>query len=116
MTARFSRSTRTSASTVLTTAVSLKWFRNRGPLMPDPAVSNIELPSITTRPGWKSDWRTAALLAFITLLVFCPVLHHRFLESWDDSTAILLNPDYNPPRLGNIVHYWTHMPDKGLFY
>src|SRR6202011_1917856 len=24
--------------------------------------------------------------------------------------------DYNPPHLKNLVHYWTHMPDKGLFY
>jgi hypothetical protein len=97
-------------------AVSLKWFRNRDPLMPDPAVSNNKLPAITSAPGWKSDACPAALLAFITLLVFCPVLHHRFIESWDDGTAILLNRDYNPPHLRNLVHYWTQPPGIDLFY
>jgi hypothetical protein len=58
----------------------------------------------------------ALLLFVVTLLVFSPVLTHHFVLSWDDRTAILTNPDYNPPRLGKLVHYWTRPPAGGLFY
>lgn len=58
----------------------------------------------------------AALLAVVlTLLVFSPVLGHRFIESWDDAEAITENADYNPPRFSNLLHYWVP-PPKREFY
>jgi hypothetical protein len=57
-----------------------------------------------------------ALATFlITLCVFCPVLRHGFTDVWDDNTAITQNPDFNPPRLANLVHYWVP-PPKDQFY
>jgi protein O-mannosyl-transferase len=67
------------------------------------------------RGGWRRAF--AALLLFvITLAVFSPVLGHRFIGTWDDPIAIVNNPDYNPPRWQNLIHYWTRPPAKGLFY
>jgi hypothetical protein len=63
-----------------------------------------------------SRWWPALLLFLVTLGVFSPVLGHRFLGTWDDPIAIVHNPDYNPPRWRNLVHYWTKPPAKGLFY
>lgn len=56
------------------------------------------------------------LLFVMTVAAFSPVLGHHFIESWDDRTAILANPDYNPPHWRNLIHYWTRPPAKGLFY
>lgn len=55
------------------------------------------------------------LLVGITAAVYAPVLGHHFIESWDDTTAILTNPDYNPPALGKLAHYWVP-PPKDTFY
>jgi hypothetical protein len=55
------------------------------------------------------------LLGLIVLAVFSPVLCHHFIESWDDSTAILTNPDYNPPGWGKLVHYWVPPPKDTFF-
>jgi len=73
-------------------------------------------PVVSCPADWRTDGLSAALLGLIAFLVFCPVLGHRFLESWDDSTAILLNRDYNPPHLRHLVHYWTQPPESDLFY
>lgn len=56
------------------------------------------------------------LLFLLTAIAFSPVLGHRFIVSWDDLTAILANPDYNPPSLSHLAHYWTRPPAKSLFY
>jgi Flp pilus assembly protein TadD len=47
-----------------------------------------------------------ALLALLVLAAFYPVLGHEFLE-WDDHVAISQNPDFLPPRLSTLGHYWT---------
>lgn len=59
-------------------------------------------------------WAALALVG-ITAAVYAPVLGHHFIETWDDTTAILTNPDYNPPALGKLVHYWVPAP-KDTFY
>jgi hypothetical protein len=61
------------------------------------------------------DLWSVLLLAAVTIAVMSPVLRHRFIESWDDRGAILINPDYHPPRLKNLVHYWTS-PATEEFY
>jgi Flp pilus assembly protein TadD len=48
----------------------------------------------------------AALLAAVVLAAFYPVLGHEFLE-WDDHLVISQNPDFLPPRLATLGHYWT---------
>ena len=68
------------------------------------------------RAGRRDSVFGALALFLVTLIVFGPVLGHHFIESWDDRTAILLNPDYNPPTLGKLVHYWTEKPARNLFY
>ena len=59
-------------------------------------------------------WAALALIA-IAAIAFGPVLGHPFIESWDDSPAILVNPSYNPPTLGKLVHYWVP-PPRDTFY
>lgn len=56
-----------------------------------------------------------ATLLLITVTAYSPVLGHHFIESWDDTPAILTNPDYNPPTLGKLAHYWV-IPPKDTFY
>src|SRR5689334_354461 len=48
----------------------------------------------------------AVLLMALVLAAFYPVLGHEFLE-WDDHLVISLNPDFLPPRLSTLGHYWT---------
>lgn len=57
----------------------------------------------------------AILLIGITAAAFAPVLGHQFIESWDDTRAILANPDYNPPTFRKLAHYWVP-PPKETFY
>ena len=47
-----------------------------------------------------------ALLVAVVLAAFYPVLGHEFIE-WDDHIAIYTNPDFLPPRLSTLGHYWT---------
>lgn len=65
--------------------------------------------------GVGSTLGPALMLVAITAAAFGPVLTHHFIESWDDSPAILINPDYNPPTLGKLAHYWVP-PPKNTFY
>ena len=72
-------------------------------------------------PGVEDNSRKPKLLPTLLLFLlafaaFSPVLTHPFLDSWDDTTAIVANPDYNPPRWTSLTHYWTQPPAKGLFY
>lgn len=62
----------------------------------------------------RTLWAALALIA-IAAIAFGPVLGHPFIESWDDSPAILVNPSYNPPTLGKLVHYWVP-PPRDTFY
>lgn len=70
---------------------------------------------MTTPRSRGADLRAALLAGVLTLFVFSPVLRHGFIESWDDAEAITENPDYNPPRLSNLLHYWVP-PPKREFY
>ena len=63
----------------------------------------------------RFDLPLALLVVFITAAVFSPVLHHQFIETWDDRGAILNNPDYNPARLASLTHYWKP-GERGIFY
>lgn len=65
-------------------------------------------------PRRQAVWATLLLIA-VTAAVYSPVLGHRFIESWDDTPAILTNPDYNPPTLAKLGHYWV-IPPKDTFY
>lgn len=56
-----------------------------------------------------------SLVAILILAVFSPVLRNGFVGFWDDNLAIVQNPDYNPPKLANLVHYWVP-PPKRQFY
>lgn len=71
------------------------------------------------RPASRLASRSAVLapllLFLITFAVFSPVLRHHFIEGWDDSTAILTNRDYNPPRLSKLGRYWVP-PPTDTFY
>lgn len=73
----------------------------------------------TPSPGrFSSRARTCigfGLLVVVTAVVFAPVLRHNFIESWDDTTTILTNRDYLPPRLGNLAHYWKLPSPVPLF-
>lgn len=72
-------------------------------------------------PGASIDFRPRGTLSAglalvaITAAVYSPVLGHHFIEAWDDTSAILTNPDYNPPTFGKLVHYWA-IPPKHTFY
>jgi tetratricopeptide (TPR) repeat protein len=55
------------------------------------------------------------MLIGITAVAYGPVLGHHFIESWDDSAAILGNPDYDPPTFRKLAHYWVP-PPKSIFY
>jgi hypothetical protein len=76
----------------------------------------VETPA-TVRPA--SDKRASAAFALatalITFLVFSPVLRNGFVDVWDDQTTITHNPDFNPPRLAKLLHYWVP-PPKDEFY
>jgi hypothetical protein len=68
----------------------------------------------SVRPSRGTLWAALALIV-ITAIAFGPVLGHPFIESWDDSPAILANPNYNPPTLGKLAHYWVP-PPTDTFY
>jgi protein O-mannosyl-transferase len=57
----------------------------------------------------------AILIAAITAVTFAPVARNGFVGFWDDNLAIAQNPDYNPPKLANLAHYWVP-PPKRQFY
>ena len=63
----------------------------------------------------KSDYVLACLVALITFLVFSPVLRHGFVDVWDDDIAITNNPDYNPPTLHKLLHYWVPPPHEEFY-
>ncbi|WP_428937069.1 tetratricopeptide repeat protein [Fontivita pretiosa] len=52
-------------------------------------------------------WLTPLVPVLLALLVFWPVVGFELLL-WDDNVHIAENPLFNPPRLQNIGHYWTH--------
>jgi tetratricopeptide (TPR) repeat protein len=53
----------------------------------------------------------AVLLGTITFLVFAPSLRNDFV-AFDDMAEIVGRPDYNPPSLAKLVHYWREpVPD-----
>lgn len=66
------------------------------------------------RPS-KSTLLGAIVLIGITAAAFAPVLGHQFIESWDDTQAILTNRNYNPPTFRKVAHYWVP-PPKDTFY
>jgi tetratricopeptide (TPR) repeat protein len=55
---------------------------------------------------WPKTVLLAALLVVTTAAVFSPVLRLDFLD-WDDRGAVQRNPDFNPPTLDSLGHYWT---------
>jgi hypothetical protein len=64
-------------------------------------------PGGPTGPGSAGRARLlGGLLLLVTLLAFGPALRHEFVN-WDDFEAIVNNPSFNPPRLANLVEYWT---------
>lgn len=68
---------------------------------------------IDLRPRGKL-WAALVLVA-LTAAVYSPVLGHHFIEAWDDTSAILTNPDYNPPTFAKLAHYWV-IPPRHTFY
>lgn len=53
----------------------------------------------------------AVLLGAITFLVFAPSLRNDFV-AFDDIPEIVARPDYNPPSLPKLAHYWKEpVPD-----
>ncbi|QOV90816.1 tetratricopeptide repeat protein [Humisphaera borealis] len=46
------------------------------------------------------------VLAVLACVVFGRGIGNDFVD-WDDTTAIVYNPDYNPPSLDKLGHYWT---------
>jgi tetratricopeptide (TPR) repeat protein len=51
------------------------------------------------------------LLGAITFFVFAPSLRNDFV-AFDDMAEIVGRPDYNPPSLAKLVHYWKEpVPD-----
>jgi hypothetical protein len=54
-------------------------------------------------------------IGILTFLVFSGVLSHALLDAWDDNIAITENPDYNPPTLAKLVHYWVPPPRDEFF-
>jgi tetratricopeptide (TPR) repeat protein len=63
----------------------------------------------------SSNIALALGVGLITLAVFSPILPHGFVDGWDDDTAITHNPDFNPPRVVHLLHYWVP-PPKDQFY
>jgi tetratricopeptide (TPR) repeat protein len=65
----------------------------------------------------RSPFLTAAaacfFLAVLTFATFRPILHNDFID-WDDREVIADNPDFSPPRLDALAHYWTK-PFRGLY-
>ena len=69
----------------------------------------------TTIESRASRWLVLALLLGVTAATFGSVLRHHFIEGWDDSTAILTNRDYNPPRLSKLGRYWVPPPNDTFY-
>jgi hypothetical protein len=57
----------------------------------------------------------ALLLALLTFGVFSPILRNDFAGIWDDDIYIAHNPDYNPPTLKKLAHYWVPPPKEEFF-
>lgn len=72
-------------------------------------------PGVEDKSG-KPNLLPTLFLFLVAFAAFSPVLTHPFLDSWDDTIAIVANPAYNPPRWTSLAHYWTQPPAKGLFY
>jgi Flp pilus assembly protein TadD len=68
--------------------------------------ARLKLDEHAQRSRFVARLGAAALLAAIVLAAFYPVLRHEFLE-WDDHLVIAQNPDFLPPRLSTLGHYWT---------
>ena len=88
-------------------------FFNRPALGPTPPTP--EIPATPAISGKRASAVLALATGLITLLVFIPVLRHSLADIWDDDTTIVHNPDFNPPRLANLLHYWVP-PPKDEFY
>jgi hypothetical protein len=87
---------------------SEKTAASSAPLATDDAPERIGTPR-------RETFLFALAAALIPLIVFSPVLRHGFVDVWDDDTAITHNPDFNPPRLSSLLHYWVP-PPKDQFY
>jgi hypothetical protein len=62
----------------------------------------------------RSVLLAAAALLGLTLLVYWPVRSAGF-SAWDDRDQIRFNPDFNPPRLANLLAY-ARGPYRGSLY
>jgi Flp pilus assembly protein TadD len=69
-----------------------------------------DVPELQHRPPRRTslDVRFVSISVLIAIVIatFYPVLGHQFIE-WDDNVAIYQNPDFLPPRLSSLGHYWT---------
>ena len=46
-----------------------------------------------------------AFLLLAVLAATYPVLRNNFIN-WDDRDQIVINSDFNPPRVGRMIEYW----------
>jgi Flp pilus assembly protein TadD len=74
--------------------------------MAGPTSDASTLPDGASRAPLGARIAGAALLVAVVFAAFYPVLGHEFLE-WDDHLVISQNPDFLPPRLATLGHYWT---------
>jgi hypothetical protein len=57
--------------------------------------------------------REVWLLVLLVLLAFGSICAHGF-TNWDDNLTLSQNPDFNPPTLHSVLHYW-HTPHLSLY-
>jgi tetratricopeptide (TPR) repeat protein len=65
------------------------------------------------RREFLSNATACFFLAGLTFVTFRPILHNGFID-WDDREVIAENPDFTPPHLGALAHYWME-PFRGLY-
>ena len=94
--------------------------RTLGPVEPEPAAVTVAAAPIPAdrvltppaalvplvAPAGRRSLALAGLLVAVVLGLYGRVLWHPFV-SWDDHVSIAYNPDFTPPRLGNLGHYWA---------
>jgi protein O-mannosyl-transferase len=57
--------------------------------------------------------REVWLLVLLVLLVFGRICAHGF-TNWDDNLTLSQNPDFNPPTVHSVLHYW-YTPHLSLY-
>jgi tetratricopeptide (TPR) repeat protein len=66
-----------------------------------------------SRGVFKHPAAWGVLLGAMTFVVFAPSLRNDFV-AFDDMAEIVARPDYNPPSLAKLAHYWKE-PDTDLY-